>query len=123
MMPAFASARPRWEISSAESPSGSSGGPGSVSIGIPAERSLVVSRDVLHALAEGRQLLAFLQIAANEVLSRLRERGLDQEVVERHRGRQLAAGAVGAQLIGHRVETVEDPAEAHCQLRLDRLKA
>ena len=40
--PALASARPRWEISSGERPGGSSGGPGSVSIARPAERSLVV---------------------------------------------------------------------------------
>ncbi len=44
MMPAFASSRPRCEISIGESPGGISGGPGSVSCASPAERSLVCHR-------------------------------------------------------------------------------
>ena len=44
-------------------------------------------------------------------------------MVERHGGSQLGRGAVGAQLVGHRVEAVEDLAEADGELRLDCLQA
>ena len=74
--------------------------------------ALLVGGDVLHALAERGQLVAFLQVAADEVLAGLRERGLDHDVVERHRRRELRGRAVGAQLVGHRVEAVEDLAKA-----------
>ena len=82
-----------------------------------ADVALLVGGDVRHALAEGRQLVAFLQVAADEVLAGLGERGLDHDVVERHRRRELGGRAVGAQLVGHPVEAVEDLAEARGQLR------
>ena len=43
--------------------------------------------------AERRQLVAFLEVAADEVLARLRERRLDHDVVERHRRRELGAAS------------------------------
>ena len=56
------------------------------------------------------------------MLAGLGERRLDHDVVERDRGGELGR-AVGAQLVGHRVEAVEDLAKAGRQLRLDRLQA
>ncbi len=53
----------------------------------------------------------------------LGERGLDDDVVERDRRGELGRRAVGAQLVGHPVEAVEDLAKAGRQLRLDRLQA
>ncbi len=57
------------------------------------------------------------------MLAGLGERGLDHDVVERDRRGQLGARAVGAQLVGHDVQAVEDLAEAGGELGLDRLKA
>jgi hypothetical protein len=126
----LASARPRWEISSGVSPGdrlGDAHGVFAVEIGEEldpeADVSLLVGGDVRHPLAEGRELVALLQIAADEVLPGLGERCLDDDVVERHGGGQLGGRAVGAQLVGHRVQAVEDLAEAGGQLRLDRAQA
>ena len=66
-----------------------------------ADVALLVGGDVLHALAERRQLVALFEVAADEVLARLGERRLDHDVVERHRRGELGGGAVGAQLVGH----------------------
>ena len=85
--------------------------------------ALLVGGDVLHALAERGQLVALLQVAADEVLAGLGERRLDHDVVERHRGGELGGRVVGAQLVGHAVEAIEDLAEAGGQLGLDRLQA
>ncbi len=87
-----------------------------------ADVALLVGRDVLHALAEGGQLLALFEVAADEVLPGLCERGLDHHVVERDGRGQLRGRAVLAQLVGHRVEAVEDLAEAGAELRTDRLQ-
>jgi hypothetical protein len=46
------------------------------------------------------------------VLSRLGQRGLDDEVVERHGCGELGLGPVAAQLVGHPVQAAEDLAVA-----------
>ena len=57
------------------------------------------------------------------MLARLRERRLDHHVVERHGRRQLRGRAIAPQLVGHRVEPVEDLHEAPRELGLDRLQS
>jgi hypothetical protein len=54
------------------------------------------------------------------VLAGLGERGLDHEVVERHRGGELGRRAVAAQLVGHPVEALEDLPVAPGDLRRSR---
>jgi hypothetical protein len=71
-------------------------------------------------MPEGRQQVALLQVAADHVLTRLGQRRLDDDVVERDRRGELWLGAVAAQLRCHRVQALEDLAKARRQLRLDR---
>ncbi len=78
--------------------------------------TLLVERDVAHALAERRQQLALLEVVGNHVLAGLREPRLDHDVVERDRGGELRLRAVGTQLVGHRVEAIEDLAKARREL-------
>jgi hypothetical protein len=87
-----------------------------------ADVALLVERDLLHAGTEGGQDVALLQVALDEVLAGLGERGLDDQVVEEDRLGQLGARAVPAQLVGHGVEPLEHHAEAPGQLGLGGLE-
>ena len=64
--------------------------------------------------------IALLQVARDEVLAGLRERRLDQQVVERDRGGEVRAGRPAAQFRAHRLEPAEHLAEAPGEPRLDR---
>jgi hypothetical protein len=80
--------------------------------------ALLVLRDVAHALAEAGQQIAALEVVADEVLTRLRQRRLDDEVVHRHGTREGGARAVLAQHAGDLVEHLERLAEAPGELGL-----
>ena len=73
--------------------------------------ALLVLGDVLHALAEPGEQVAVLEVAGDEVLAGLGERGLDDDVVERDRLGELGNRAVAPQLVGHALEPVEDLAK------------
>ncbi len=60
------------------------------------------------------------QVARDEVLAGLRERRLDQQVVERDRRGEVRAGRPAAQLRAHRLEPPEHLLEAPGEPRLDR---
>jgi hypothetical protein len=84
--------------------------------------ALLVQRYVRHPGAEARKDLALLEVALDEVLARLRERGLDHDVVERDALGELGARAIAAQLVGHLVEPLEHLPEAPGQLRVGGLE-
>jgi hypothetical protein len=63
-----------------------------------------------------------VQIAGYEVLSGLRERGFDYDVVEGHRSGEPGNRRVAAELVRHLLEPFEDLSEAPCQLGLDRVE-
>ena len=68
-------------------------------------------------VAEAGQQVARRQVVGDEVLAGLGERRLDDEVVHRHRLRELGARAVAAQLVDHAVEHLERLHEAPGELR------
>ena len=69
---------------------------------------MLVERDVAHPLAEARHEVERLKRRLDDVLARLGERPLDDDVVERQRLGELARRAIGAQLGGHGVEPPEE---------------
>ncbi len=77
-----------------------------------------------HALAERRQLVALLEVAADEVLARLGQRRLDHDVVERHRRARAGPGSGRARsssaIVSRRSKILRKPTR---QLRLDRVQA
>src|SRR5205807_1424967 len=81
-----------------------------------ADVALLVEGHVAHALAEAGQDVLALQVALDEVLPRLGQRGLDDQVVQGDRRRQLGPGPVAAQLLAHAVKPGEGLAEAPGQL-------
>ena len=87
-----------------------------------ADVALLVLGDVVHPGAERRQQVVALQVGLDEVLARLGERRLDDDVVHRHRLRELRARAVAPQLVGDPVEVLEGLDEAVGQLAARRLE-
>ena len=92
--------------------------------------ALLVAGDVGDPGAEARQRFFGGEEVLDEVLARLGEAALDDQVVEGDRLRVLGQRAVLAEFVGHHVEAVEDPAVAPVELRqgggegrLDRVAA
>ena len=79
--------------------------------------ALLVERDVADALAEAGHEVERLERRLDDVLAGLRERPLDDDVVERHRLGELARRMVAAQLGGHRVEAAKELAMTPRELR------
>jgi len=71
---------------------------------------------------KAREQLALGEVARDEVLPRLRQRRLDDAVVERHRRRQARDRRVATQLVAGRLEAAEDPLEAPVQPGPDLLE-
>jgi hypothetical protein len=80
--------------------------------------ALLVLRDVLHPRAEAGHDAALGEVALDEVLARLGERRLDDEVVHADRRGEVRARLVLAQPVRHLVELLERAPEAPRQLGL-----
>jgi hypothetical protein len=83
-----------------------------------ADVALLVERDVAHARAEARQQLAVVEVGLDEVLPRLGERRLDDQVVHGHGLGELRSRAIAAQLVRDAVQHLEGAAEAPGELGL-----
>src|SRR3712207_9232955 len=71
-------------------------------------------------LFRSREDAAVLEVALDEVLTGLCERGLHDQVVHRDRGGEVRLRAVAAQVVGDLVEVLEGLSEAPRELGLDR---
>ena len=82
--------------------------------------ALLVEGDVPHPRPEAGQDVVALEVVLDHVLAGLGQAGLDDDVVERDRGRELRPRVVRAQLAGHAAQAREDLAVAPRQLGLGR---
>ncbi len=83
-----------------------------------ADVALLVQGHVRHPSPEAGQPLVLVQVGVDEVLARLGERRLHEDVVHRDRGGQVGLRLVPPQRVGDPVEPLEGLAEAPGQLGL-----